>query len=185
MAAASVEAADAAWPVDEAKDDYLAPGGGEREGEGEAPEAPELAPAADFGNSSITDADFESLRMQLAEVSDALARKATSETRVIKQLRGALQSARDQLGALVSQASSGASTEPSPTLAPNLEELVSIARQAADNPRHLDYLTALAEHAAEIADALEGSSSGASPAGGGIKTPELEALRARLDEALG
>jgi hypothetical protein len=141
---------------------------------------------ADFGNSSISDADYEALRMQLAEVSEALARKATSETRVIKQLRNALASARDQLAALVSEASTGGPTaDGSPDLPPDVAELVSIARQAAENPRHLDYLTALAEHAAEIADALEGSSSATSPSAPGIQAPELEAVRARLDEALG
>jgi hypothetical protein len=139
---------------------------------------------ADFGNSSVTDADFEALRMQLAEVSEALARKATAETRVIKQLRGALASARDQLAALVSEVSTGGLAGASPALSPNLAALVSIARQAAENPRHLDYLTALAEHATEIADALEGSSS-ATSAVPGAQAPELEALRARLDEALG
>jgi hypothetical protein len=193
MDAAAVGAVDAARPQHQAGDDYDAPDGGEREGEYEPPALAALAaadvspaaPAADFGNSSITDADFEALRMQLAEVSEALARKATSDTRVVKQLRAALQSARDQLEAMVSQASSSGSAEASPALAPNVAELVSIARQAADNPRHLDYLTALAEHAAEIADALEGSSSGASSDGGGVRAPELEALRAWLDEALG
>jgi hypothetical protein len=144
------------------------------------------APDADFGNSSITDADYEALRMQLAEVSEALARKASAETRVIKQLRGALASARDQLAALVSEASTGNLTAASsPALSPNVAELVSIARSAADNPRHLDYLTALAEHASEIADALEGSSSAPSQAAAGVQAPELEALRVRLDEALG
>jgi pSer/pThr/pTyr-binding forkhead associated (FHA) protein len=168
---------------------------GEREKE-DAPVAPDAAPeaayaatpvsGADFGNSSITDADFEELRMQLAEVSEALARKATAETRVIKQLRGALASARDRLAALVSEASNGRPAGASPAdLPPNLAELVSIARQAAENPRHLDYLTALAEHASEIADALEGSSSSATSAAPGVQAPELEALRARLDEALG
>jgi hypothetical protein len=144
------------------------------------------APDADFGNSSITDADYEALRMQLAEVSEALARKASAETRVIKQLRGALALARDQLAALVSEASTGGlSAGSSPALPPNVAELVSIARSAADNPRHLDYLTALAEHASEIADALEGSSSATSQAAAGVQAPELEALRVRLDEALG
>jgi hypothetical protein len=166
------------------------------EAEEEAPEAPRVAPeaayaatpvsGADFGNSGITDTDFEELRMQLADVSEALARKATAETRVIKQLRSALASARDQLAALVSEASNGGPASASPALPPNLEELVSIARQAAENPRHLDYLTALAEHASQIADALESSSSSAtSSSAPGVQTPELEALRARLDEALG
>jgi hypothetical protein len=159
----------------------------------QAPVAPQAAWSAtamsetDFGNSSITDADFEALRMQLAEVSEALARKATTETRTIKRLRGALASARDQLAAFVSEVSTGSlSGASAAALPPDVAQLVSIARQAADNPRHLDYLTALAEHASEIADALEGSTSSAtSPAAGGIQAPELEALRARLDEALG
>jgi pSer/pThr/pTyr-binding forkhead associated (FHA) protein len=137
---------------------------------------------SDFANSSITDADYEALRAQLAEVSEALARKASTETRVIKQLRGALASARDQLAALVAGASSAQPLDASSI--PNLADLVMIARQAAENPRHLDYLTALAEHADEIANALE-SNSAASTSNGGVQAPELEALQAKLDEALG
>ena len=55
-----------------------------------AVEAGQDVPEPDFASSSLTDADFESLRVQLAEVSAALARKASSEARVIKQLRSAL-----------------------------------------------------------------------------------------------
>jgi pSer/pThr/pTyr-binding forkhead associated (FHA) protein len=196
LAGADVDQADGAGDPGEPGEGYAAPpSDDEQVGEEEALVVPSVAPhtvnsstplpEADFGNSSITDYDFEALRMQLAEVSEALARKATAETRVIRQLRGALASARDQLAALVSESSAAGLSGSSPALPPDLAELVSIARQAADNPRHLDYLTALAEHASEIADALESSSSTTSPATGGIQTPELEALRARLDEALG
>ncbi|MGO8947549.1 MAG: FHA domain-containing protein [Ktedonobacterales bacterium] len=133
-------------------------------------------PEPDFAASSTTDADFEALRAQLAAVSEALARKATIETRIIKQLRGALASARDQLAALAAQTSTESETTP----AANVDDLITIARQAAENSRHLDYLTVLAEHAGEIADALASNPSGTS----GIPASVLEALRAQLDEAL-
>ncbi len=130
----------------------------------------------DMAGSGITDADYEALRLQLAEVSEALARKASAETRVVKQLRAALASARDQLAALAAQTS--AKSENSPV--DDKADLIHIARQAAENPRHLDYLTALAEHASEIADALQNTPSGAE-----IPASDLEALRSQLDKALG
>ena len=135
-----------------------------------------VKPEPDFSGSSITDTDFEALRVQLAEVSEALARKASSETRNIKQLRSALASARDQLATLAEQASA---TPESPM--GDMTELIAVARQAAENPRHLDYLTALAEQAGKIADALQNNSSPAT----GISASALVALRAQLDQALG
>jgi hypothetical protein len=134
----------------------------------------------DFAASGLTDADFEALRQQLAQVSDALARKASAESRVIGRLRGALESARDQLAALAENAGTAADSAPSG----DVSNLIMIARQAAENPRHLDYLTALAEHAGEIADALEAGQS-ASNTSGGVSASDLDAVRARLDEALG
>ena len=147
-----------------------------------APEAvvaavPEDRSDPDFSSSSFTDADFEELRAQLAEVSAALARKASSEARVIKQLRNALASARDQLARLIA----GSATSEGGMSAGDVSTLVTIARQASENPRHLDYLTALAEHAGDIADQLESSQSPKS----GVPASVLEALRAQLDEALG
>jgi pSer/pThr/pTyr-binding forkhead associated (FHA) protein len=138
----------------------------------------QAASEPDFSSSSLTDADFESLRAQLAEVSEALTRKATSEARVIKQLRGALKSARDQIAWLVDTSSSSAT--PGTASARDVSELISIARQAAENPRHLDYLTALAAHAGDIADTLESGESDDS----GVSHSLLERLRAQLDAAL-
>jgi FHA domain len=138
----------------------------------------QAASEPDFSSSSLTDADFESLRVQLAEVSEALTRKASSEARVIKQLRGALKSARDQIAWLVDTSSSSAT--PGTASAHDVSELISIARQAAENPRHLDYLTALAAHAGDIADTLENGESGDS----GVSHSFLETLRAQLDAAL-
>jgi pSer/pThr/pTyr-binding forkhead associated (FHA) protein len=141
-------------------------------------EVHQAAPEPDFASSSLTDADFESLRAQLAEVSEALARKASSEARIIKQLRGALISARDQLNRLV--AATGSSGTPETASAHDVSELISIARQAAENPRHLDYLTALAAHAGDIADTLESGGSQIS----GVPVSLLETLRAQLDAAI-
>jgi pSer/pThr/pTyr-binding forkhead associated (FHA) protein len=141
-------------------------------------EVNQTASDPDFASSSLTDADFESLRAQLAEVSEALARKASSEARVIKQLRGALISARDQLNRLI--ATAGSSGTPDTASAHDVSALISIARQAAENPRHLDYLTALAAHAGDIADTLESGGLQSS----GVPLSLLETLRAQLDAAI-
>ena len=66
-------------------------------------------------------------------------------------------SARDQLARLVAASSSSATS--GPASARDVSALISIARQAAENPRHLDYLTALAAHAGDIADTLESGES--------------------------
>ena len=102
-------------PTDEPLDAAVAPAAPPSEAmpfEQNAVEVGQDVPEPDFASSSLTDADFESLRVQLAEVSAALARKASSEARVIKQLRSALISARDQVSRLVAASSSGATSGP-------------------------------------------------------------------------
>jgi len=115
---------------------------------------------------------LDTLRSQLAEVSAALAAQVDAEAQIADQLRAAISGARDDLDVLLRMLVEAA---------PDAEDLVTIARQAAENPRHLDYVTALATHAGEIADALEARQ----PMEARADVREaLEALRDRLDELL-
>jgi pSer/pThr/pTyr-binding forkhead associated (FHA) protein len=115
---------------------------------------------------------LDTLRAQLAEVSAALAAQVDAEAQVADQLRAAISGVRDDLDVLLRMLVEAA---------PDAEDLVTIARQAAENPRHLDYVTALATHAGEIADALEARQ----PMEARADVREaLEALRDRLDELL-
>ncbi len=86
------------------------------------------------------------LRAQLAELSAALAEQADAEAQAIQRLHSTLTDARERLDDLL------LAYEKSPS---DVRDLVAIARQAAENPRHLDYVAMLADHAGAIADALE------------------------------
>lgn len=144
------------------------------------------APAAAAGS------DLDGLRAQLAEISTALARKADEEARSAERMRATLADARDRLAILSEQHTrqpESAAPADAPVLpAANVSELVSVARQAAENPRHLDYLTSLAAHASEIAAALEAlearQASTQSSSGNAEMLDVLDELRARLDDAL-
>lgn len=135
--------------------------------------------------------DLEGLRAQLADISTALARKADEEARAADRLRATLAEARDRLAALSEQRAqqleqSAAADVPVP--AANVGELVSVARQAAENPRHLDYVTSFAAHASEIAAALEALEAHQASASQSTDNAELldvlDELRTRLDDAL-
>jgi hypothetical protein len=135
--------------------------------------------------------NLEGLRVQLAEISAALARKADEEARTADRLRATLADARDRLATLSEQRglpAERANVEGAPAPSANVSELVSVARQAAENPRHLDYLTTLAAHASEIAaalEALEAHQASAQPSGSNADVLDaLDEVRARLDDAL-
>ncbi|MGZ3581780.1 MAG: FHA domain-containing protein [Ktedonobacterales bacterium] len=135
--------------------------------------------------------DLEGLRAQLAEISAALARKADEEARAADRLRATLAEARDRLAALSEQRAQQleqSAAEDAPVPAQNVGELVSVARQAAENPRHLDYLTSFAAHASEIAAALEALEAHQASASSSTDNAELldvlDELRTRLDDAL-
>ncbi len=81
---------------------------------------------------------------------------------------------RERLAALGTQVESASSVG-----GQDMDALVTIARQAAENPRHLDYLTTLATHAGAIADTLE-----ARHADTKALHMEIDDLRTRVDEAL-
>ncbi len=96
---------------------------------------------------------------QLAEASELIAQRAESEARLAEQRGGMLQEAYDRLSAIVSglhdTAAEVASKEEESRGPENIDELITTARQASENPRHLDYLSSLGARAGEIADALE------------------------------
>src|SRR5262249_39348324 len=125
--------------------------------------------------------ELESMRAQLAEVSTALSRRADEEFRTAGRLRAALVEVRDQLAELLREHGSGSYTTPSN--GQDYNQLATIARQAADHPRHLDYLSGLADHAGDIADALEAHQHASG--GNDDLLAGLEALQARLGETLG
>lgn len=135
--------------------------------------------------------DLEALRAQLADISAALARKADEEARAADRLRATLAEARDRLATLAEQRvqqPEQTAPEDAPASAANVSELVTLARQAADNPRHLDYLTSLAAHAGEIAaalESLEAHQANIQASGGNAEVLDaLHELRVRLDAAL-
>lgn len=126
---------------------------------------------------SATD-ELETLRLQLGEISMALAQRAEESARSAERLHAALAEVRDQLRSALDLSFGGAAEDAS---IESTSELITIARQAAENPRHLDYLSRLAERAGDIADALE-----ARPAAEPDATlrATVEGLIARLDELL-
>ncbi len=145
-------------------------------GEDGSPAAVSRAESKTAPLSAATPEELEALRLQIADIAGALARKADTETRAAQHYRGALVEARDQLEALLRE--NQPHQEQEARAREQRDELAAIAREAADHPRHLDYLSRLAENAGEIADALNAAPSGASV---------LDALRevlARINEAL-
>lgn len=113
---------------------------------------------------------------QVADASSALARKADEEARAADQLRASLAGMRDSVITILMEPPSAAN-DPDPAL----EELIGIARQTAENPRHLDYVTTLAAHASQVADKLEAARYAADAA---RMRAALETLRAELDDVL-
>ena len=92
---------------------------------------------------------IEQLHTQLVEASTALARRVETAEQETQRLRSALvalgKRAEDALAALAGEKAGSA----------GLDELIRVAHQTAENPRHLDYVMALAERAGDVAHALE------------------------------
>ncbi|HEX6798721.1 MAG TPA: FHA domain-containing protein [Ktedonobacterales bacterium] len=126
--------------------------------------------------SAATPEELEALRLQIADIAGALARKADTESRAAQHYHDALAEARDRLDALLQDIQ--AHQEQDAQEREQRSELAQMAREAADHPRHLDYLSKLAENAGAIADSL-----GTEPSG----TDLLDALRellAHVNESL-
>lgn len=113
---------------------------------------------------------------QVADASTALAQKADEEARAADRMRATLAGMRDSVIAIL-QAPPSEANEPDP----ELEELLGIARQTAENPRHLDFVTTLAAHAPQLVEKLEASRYAADAA---RMRAALETLRAELDDVL-
>lgn len=127
--------------------------------EGDGPAAVSRAETKTAPLSAATPEELEALRLQIADIAGALARKADTETRAAQHYRGALTEARDQLEALLRE--NQARQEQEEQERDRRDELATMAREAADHPRHLDYLSRLAENAGAIADALNAAPSSA------------------------
>ena len=148
--------------------------------------AGDIEDEVDLGAGDRPSSNLDQLRAQLNEVgavltqvadaSAALAQKADEEARAADRLRATLAGMRDSVIAIL-QAPPSAANEPDP----ELEELLGVARQAAENPRHLDYVTTLAAHAPQLVEKLEASRYAADAA---RMRAALETLRAELDDVL-
>jgi hypothetical protein len=103
------------------------------------------------------------------------------ETRLSETRRAALQATRDELATILERYSGGA---PGTSSSTENSGLLTMVRKAADNPRDLDNVMQLSQHAGEIANALaaqqSASASGASPE----LLNQLAGLKKRLDETL-
>ena len=128
-----------------------------------------------------TATNLEAIRTQLGQASTLLLR-LDEETRISETRRAALQATRDELATILERQGGG-----SPRGAESggdVSGLTALVRKAADNPRDLDNVMQLSQHAGEIADALAARQ--AAPAGGA--PPELmnqlAGLKKRLDEVL-
>ena len=129
-----------------------------------------------------TATNLEAIRTQLGQASTLLLR-LDEETRISETRRAALQATRDELATILEGQSGGSTLEM--TSSGETSSLLAIVRKAADNPRDLDNVMQLSQHAGEIADTLaakqNASAGGASPE----LLSQLAGLKKRLDEVLG
>ena len=108
---------------------------------------PEEGPA--YARSS--QADIEALRDRLVEASSALTQRVEEAEGEAYQLRAAMR-------ALAQRAQEALAASGRDGVAP-IDAVMRVVRQAAENPRHLDHLSALAEHAGDVLLLLEGQDS--------------------------
>ena len=152
-----------------------------------------LARAPSSGALRQPGGELDQLRAQLAQLaatSEAVAQHASIETDLSEQRRQALAETRDQLDAILAgiQNASSQQSEPDEDAddAGDLSDLIALSQQAAADPNHLQNVSRLAEHASDIARALEALQSRRAqppkPAADEQALAELRALQARLDE---
>jgi pSer/pThr/pTyr-binding forkhead associated (FHA) protein len=121
--------------------------------------------------------DFGAMQSQLEDIARTLGQQVDEDTRIASELRSSLEAARATLANLLA-------TELEPMMAlfsVDLSELIEVAGQAAENPRHVDYVTALAARAGTIASTLAALQRLQSQNG---ILANLHALYTRLDSAL-
>lgn len=112
--------------------------------------------AGSAGAGGAEGGDIEQLHKLLVDASAGMLRRAEEAERKVADLRALLTELERQIGAALA-VMAGASEPGDAALAAErrLGELVHLARSAADNPRHLDHVSALAARAGDISDALE------------------------------
>ena len=132
-------------------------------------------PVASAAPSSGGADDFDAIRAQLASASQALAQRADAEARLADQRRSTVAEISARLNDLLTQERNSATAQTT-----DIEALAEVARQAADNPRHLDTLNALAARANDLSQALEAQRGWADKRAALLDA--LDALRARLDQ---
>ena len=149
-----------------------------------------LARAPSSGALRQPGGELDQLRAQLAQLaatSEAVAQHASIETDLSEQRRQALAETRDQLHAILAGIQNASSQQSEPDEdAGDLSDLIALSQQAASDPNHLQNVSRLAEHANEIARALEALQTRRAqpprPAADEQALAELRALQARLDE---
>ncbi|MGO8947375.1 MAG: FHA domain-containing protein, partial [Ktedonobacterales bacterium] len=140
-----------------------------------APSPP--APLLVQGSADLSQHDLSALQSQLEGIARVLGQQAAEDARVARELRSSLESAHATLANLLA-------TELEPMMSlfsPDLGELIQAAQQAAENPRHVDYVTALATRAGTIATTLAALQRLQSQSG---ILASLRELYAELDAAL-
>jgi pSer/pThr/pTyr-binding forkhead associated (FHA) protein len=129
-----------------------------------------------------TATNLEAIRTQLGQASTLLLR-LDEETRVSETRRAALQATRDELATILERQRGGST--PGMSSGPDVSGLTAIVRKAADNPRDLDNVMQLSQHAGEIADALAAKQSASAGGASPELMSQLAGLKKRLDEVLG
>ena len=152
---------------------------------------PLLARAPSSGALRQPGGELDQLRAQLAQLaqtSEAVAQHAEEETDLSEKRRQALAETRDQLHAILAGIQNAASQTPDTADddTGDLTDLISLTQQTAADPNHLQNVSRLAEHANEIAQALEAFQAHRiqppRPAADENALEELRALQMRLDE---
>ncbi len=137
---------------------------------------PPIAPSSVSSVSSAGGADdFDAIRAQLAAASAALEQRAGAEAQLAEQRRSTVAEISARLNDLLAQERASTTGQSA-----DLEALAEVARQAAENPRHLDTLNALAARANDLSQALEAQRAWAEKRGALLDA--LDALRAKLDQ---
>jgi hypothetical protein len=142
------------------------------------PLASALPPLAPMPAAPVTpQRDLDALQSQLTSMISGLRQQAEEDAATAQRLRQALTDVYEVLTTALATQLEPASV----AFAFNVDKLTEMARYAAENPRHLDHILGLAEHADELTLVLEAVQK--LQASGGALAP-LQALRGRVEQAL-
>lgn len=121
--------------------------------------------------------DLSALQNQLTDMIRDLRQQAEEDAAAAASLRQTLIEVCETLATVLA-----AQLEPADAVFSfSVDQLAEMAHRTAENPRHLDYVIGLAEHAEELAIVLEAVKN--LQAGGGALAP-LQSLRSRIEQAL-